>query len=36
MKFDVWKDIVPRSSYFKYRLDPVTLGEGGAKLLENA
>ena len=27
MKFDVWKDIVYQSSYFKSRPDPVTLGE---------
>ena len=26
MKFDVWKDIVSQSSYFKSRPDPVTLG----------
>ena len=25
MKFDVWKDIMFQSSYFKSRLDPVTL-----------
>jgi len=30
MKFDVWKDIVFQSSYFKSRLDLVTLrGVGG-------
>ena len=31
MKFEVWKDIVSQSSYFKSRLDPVPLGgiEGG-------
>ena len=31
MKFDVWKDIMSQSSYFKSRPDPVTLGgvEGG-------
>ena len=31
MKFEVWKDIVSQSSYFKFRLDLVTLGgiEGG-------
>ena len=30
MKFDVWKDIVFQSSYFKSLLDPVTLrGVGG-------
>ena len=27
MKFDVWKDIVSQSSYFKFISDPVTLGE---------
>ena len=26
MKFDVWKDIVSQSAYFKSRPDPVTLG----------
>ena len=26
MKFEFWKDIVSQSSYFKFRLDPVTLG----------
>ena len=26
MKFEVWKDIVSQSSYFKFRLDPLTLG----------
>ena len=26
MKFDVWKDIVSQSSYFKSRPDPVALG----------
>ena len=33
MKFEVWKDIVSQSSYFKSRLDLVTLGgiEGGLK-----
>ena len=37
MKFEVWKDIVPQTSYFKSRLDPVTLGgiKGGPKILEN-
>ena len=37
MKFDVWKDIVSQSSYFKSRLDPVRLGgiEGEPKILEN-
>ena len=31
MKFEVWKDILSQSSYFKFRLDLVTLGgiEGG-------
>ena len=29
MKFDVWKDIVSQSSYFKSRPDPVTLGGVG-------
>ena len=30
MKFDVWKDIVSQSYYFKSRPDPVTLwGVGG-------
>ena len=33
MKFDVWKDIVSQSSYFKSRPNPVTLSgvrvEGG-------
>ena len=37
MKFDVWKDIVSKSSYFKSRPDLVTLEElGGPKILENA
>ena len=27
MKFEVWKDIVSQSSYFKSQLDLVTLGE---------
>ena len=39
MKFDVWKDIVSHSSYFKTRPDPVTLvgvGGGELKILENA
>ena len=27
MEFDVWKDILPQSSYFKSGSDPVTLGE---------
>ena len=32
MKFEVWKDIVSQSSYFKSRPDPVALGElGGLK-----
>ena len=31
MKFDVWKDIVSQSSYFKSRLDLVTLGGGVGK-----
>ena len=32
MKFEVWKDIVSQSSYYRFRLDPLTLGgiEGGA------
>ena len=37
MKFDVWKDIVPQSSHFKYRPDLVTLAGGGkSKISENA
>ena len=33
MKFDVLKDIVFQSSYFKFRLDPMTLrGVGGGDL----
>ena len=32
MKFDVWKDIVSQSSYFKSRPDLVTLGELGGNL----
>ena len=33
MKFDVWKDIVSQSCYFKSRLDLATLGElGGGNL----
>ena len=33
MKFDVWKDIVSQSCYFKSRPDLVTLGEfGGGNL----
>ena len=38
MKFDVWKDIVSQSSFFKSRPDLVTLGEVGVgwpKILEN-
>ena len=35
MKFEVWKNIVSQSYYFKFRLDPVTLGElkGGTRNL---
>ena len=29
MKFDVWKDIVSHSSYFKSLPDPITLGGVG-------
>ena len=29
MIFDIWKDIVSQSSYFKSRPDPVTLGGFG-------
>ena len=41
MKFDVWKDIVSQSSYFKSRPDPVTLGGVGGgggepRISENA
>ena len=36
MKFDIWKDIVSQTSYFKSRLDPVHCGELGAKILKNA
>ena len=38
MKFEIWKVIVSQSSYFKSRLDPVTMGgiEGEPKILENA
>ena len=34
MKFDVWKDIVSQSSYFKSQRDQVTLerGAGGGNL----
>ena len=32
MKFDVWKDIVSQSSYFKSRPNPVTLGGVGGDL----
>ena len=33
MKFDVWKNILSQSSYFKSRLDPVTLEKlGGGNL----
>ena len=38
MKFDVWDDIVSRSSYFKSRLGLMTLGGVGGgkpKILEN-
>ena len=38
MKFDVWNDIVPHSSYFKSRLGLMTLGGVGGgkpKILEN-
>ena len=35
MKFDVWKDIVSQSSYFKSRLDPVTLGRVGVGNLKS-
>ena len=34
MKFEVWKNVVSYSSYFKSWLDPVTLGE--PKISENA
>ena len=35
MKFDFWKNILSQNSYFKFRLDPVTLGGvGGPKILE--
>ena len=40
MTFEVWKNIVSQSFYFKSRLDPVTLGENflrvEPKILENA
>ena len=36
IKFDLWKDIVSQSSYFKSRPDPVILGGGESKILENA
>ena len=37
IKFDVWKDVVSQSSYFRSRSDPVTVvGAGGPKILENA
>ena len=32
MKFDVWKDVVSRSSYFKSRPDPVKEKLGGGNL----
>ena len=38
MKFDVWNDIVSQSSYFKSRLDLMTLGGvrgGKPEILEN-
>ena len=35
MKFDVGKDIVSQSSYFKSRLDPVTLGRVGVGNLKS-
>ena len=31
MKFEVWKDIVSQSSYFRSRPDPVTFGGGDLK-----
>ena len=31
MKFDIYKDIVSQSSYFKSRPDPVTLGGVGRR-----
>ena len=31
MIFDIWKDIVSQSSYFKSRPDPVTLGGAGGE-----
>ena len=37
MKFDIEKDLVTQTSYFKSRLDPVSLGgAGGLEILENA
>ena len=39
MKIDVWKNIVSQISYFRFRPDPMTLGEVGGgepKILENA
>ena len=38
MKFEAGKNVVSQSSYFKSRLDPVTLGgiEGGSKISKNA
>ena len=36
MKFDVWKDIVSQSSYFKSRLDPVTSGGVGGENLKSS
>ena len=39
MTFNVWKDIMSQSSYFKSQPDLVRLGEvgrGGPKILENA
>ena len=32
IKFDVWEDNASQSSYFKSRLDPVTLGGVGGDL----
>ena len=32
MKFDIWKDIMSQSSYFKSRPDPVKVKFGGRNL----
>ena len=35
MKFDVWKDIMPQSSYIKSRPDPLKVKLGGGRNLKS-